>query len=281
MSTVTKTTCSKILVFDSGVGGLTIFHAIRELVPDIQIIFASDNAGFPYGTRTEESLLQRVHQVIDSLISNLLPDLVVIACNSASTLALPSLRDKYDLPFVGVVPAIKPAAELSETGHIGLLATPATVSRDYTLELIENFASDKEVTLLGSSELVQMAENKLRGIKPDPQHLKNILAPLIAEESLDTLVMACTHFPLLLEDMQPHLPQVKHWVESGAAIARRVSSLVASEPLASEPKAKQSEVTSEDQAWLTAADPKDSELNNYLQQQYGLTLQIMPIGSDD
>lgn len=284
MSTITETKHSKILVFDSGVGGLTIFRAVRDLVPNIQIDFASDNAGFPYGTRAEDSLLQRVHKVLESLIDKLSPDLVVIACNSASTLALPSLRDKYDIPFVGVVPAIKPAAELSTSGHIGLLATPATISRNYTLELIQNFASDKEVTLLGSSELVQMAEDKLRGIQPNPQHLKAILAPLIAKESLDTLVMACTHFPLLLEDMQPHLPQVNHWVESGTAIARRVQSLIPLESkLESEPEpvTKSRPPLEHGQAWFTAADAKDSKLEDYLLQQYGLNLNIIPIKSDD
>ena len=286
MSTITKTKRSKVLIFDSGVGGLTIFRAIRELVPDIQIDFASDNAGFPYGTRTEYSLLQRVHKVLENLIDTLSPDLVVIACNSASTLALPSLRAKYDTPFVGVVPAIKPAAELSTSGHIGLLATPATISRNYTLKLIQSYASDKEVTLLGSSELVQMAEDKLRGIQPSPQHLEAILAPLIAKESLDTLVMACTHFPLLLEDMQAHLPQVNHWVESGAAIARRVQSLMPLESKLEPASATKSQPSFQpslknSQAWFTTTDAKDSKLEDYLLQQYGLNLNIIPIESDD
>lgn len=263
----------KVLVFDSGVGGLTIFRALLEQTPDLQVIFASDNAGFPYGTRTEYSLLQRVHRVLDALISKFSPDLVVVACNSASTVALPSLREKYDLPFVGVVPAIKPAASLSKTGHIGLLATPATISRDYTQKLVADFAADKEVSLHGSSELVQMAEDKLRGIQPDAEVLKEILEPFIEADSMDTLVMACTHFPLLLEDLQVLLPQITNWVESGSAIARRVRTLI--------PEASHRSSSPEHQAWLTGSDPHQDKLQDYLRQAEGLELNIFAIEAND
>lgn len=262
----------KILVFDSGVGGLTIFRALLDQTPDLEVIFASDNAGFPYGTRTEYSLLERVHRVLERLISKFSPDLVVIACNSASTVALPSLREKYDIPFVGVVPAIKPAAALTKTGHIGLLATPATVSRDYTQKLIQDFAGDKTVTTLGSSELVQMAEDKLRGVNPDARDLEYILKPLISQESLDTLIMACTHFPLLVEDMQPHLPQVKNWVESGSAIARRVRTLIPENSTNARPV---------HQAWLTASDPHIDKLQEQLQKIDGLNIEVYSIDSID
>lgn len=264
----------KILVFDSGVGGLTIFHALLNQTPDLEIIFASDNAGFPYGTRTEYSLLERVHRVLERLISKFSPDLVVVACNSASTVALPSLREKYDIPFVGVVPAIKPAAALTATGHIGLLATPATISRDYTLNLIKDFADDKKVFTLGSSELVQMAEDKLRGITPDAKTLEYILKPLVAQKRMDTLIMACTHFPLLKEDMQPHLPQVKNWVESGSAIARRVRTLIPEDTENKRAKPLH-------QAWLTAGDPHMDELQEQLQKISGLTLEVYSIDSND
>lgn len=266
-----------ILVFDSGVGGLTIFRALLEQTPDLEVIFTSDNAGFPYGTRTEYSLLTRVHRVLERLISKFSPDLVVIACNSASTVALPSLREKYEIPFVGVVPAVKPAVTLSRTGHIGILATPATISRDYTRQLVTDFAKNANVSMLGSSDLVEIAEQKLRGITPDAESLRRILEPFANEKSMDTLVMACTHFPLLLEDLRPHLPQVTNWIESGAAIARRVRTLIP----------KNSATPSslpEHQAWLTAADPKIDELQKYLLQLGGkasLNLQIYPIDSND
>ena len=266
----------KVLVFDSGVGGLTIFRALLEQTPDLQVIFASDNAGFPYGTRTEYSLLQRVHRVLDALISKFSPDLVVVACNSASTVALPSLREKYDIPFVGVVPAIKPAAQLSKTGHIGLLATPATISRDYTHKLVADFAAGKRVSMHGSSELVQMAEDKRRGVQPNTELLREILQPLTDQASMDTLVMACTHFPLLIEDLKPLLPQVTNWVESGSAIARRVRTLMPednSRPKSSEPP--------EHQAWLTGSDPQLEKLQDYLRQREGLELSIFAIEAND
>lgn len=263
----------KVLVFDSGVGGLTIFRALKQQAPDLEVIFVSDNAGFPYGTRTEYSLMQRVHRVLDALVGKFSPDLIVIACNSASTVVLPSLREKYDLPFVGVVPAIKPASAMSKTGHIGLLATPATVSRDYTKQLINDFAADKNVTLCGSSELVQIAEDKVRGIQPNPQLLREILKRLIAEQSMDTLVMACTHFPLLLEDMKPLLPQVVNWIESGDAIARRVRTLL--------PVNQGEQTPANHQAWLTASDPDQHKLQSYLQQTEGLELNIFAIEAND
>mgnify|MGYP001151479981 FL=1 len=264
----------KILVFDSGVGGLTIFRALLEQTPDLEVVFASDNAGFPYGTRTEYSLLKRVHRVVERLISKFSPDLVVIACNSASTVALPSLREKFDIPFVGVVPAIKPAAALSKTAHIGILATPATVSRDYTHQLVEDFAGETKVSMLGSSELVQMAEEKLRGVEPDAESIMAILQPFIAEVTMDTLVMACTHFPLIQEDLELHLPQVTNWVESGAAIARRVRTLIPEDT-------SDTCLPPVHEAWLTATDPKIDELQEYLKGTANLSLQIYSVDSND
>lgn len=219
----------KILVFDSGVGGLTILRALVEQLPGCEYLFASDNAGFPYGTRSEYSLINRVNRVMGHFIPLLRPDMVVIACNSASTVALPSLRDQFNTPFVGVVPAIKPAAAATRTGHIALLATPATVQRPYTLKLIADFASQHQVHMLGSGELVQMAEAKLRGEEPDSLELERILAPLLQlgdYQAIDTMVLACTHFPLLRENLEPFFPAVQHWIEPGAAIARRVASLM-------------------------------------------------------
>lgn len=267
----------KVLVFDSGVGGLTVFHALLDQIPSLEVIFVSDNAGFPYGTRTEYSLIERVHRVLEQLISKFSPDLVVVACNSASTVALPSLRKIYDLPLVGVVPAIKPAAELSETGHIALLATPATVSRDYTRKLIEDFASDKNVVLLGSTELVELAEDKVRGKSPDAERLQAILQPLMQNpnaDKLDTAVLACTHFPLLIEELKAAMPQIKYWVESGDAIARRVSTLLPKPIL--EPT-----LANQHQAWLTTDDPHISSLKSYLENLDCNHLEIITIDSHD
>lgn len=210
----------KVLVFDSGVGGLTIARTIRKIL-DVDIVYASDNAAFPYGTKTETLLIQRIKTVLTAIQAKAEANIIVIACNTASTVALPALREHFTVPIIGVVPAIKPAAQLSQNKMIGLLATPGTISRRYTHELLENFASHCNVIPIGSSELVHIAEDKLAGKPVDIEQLSNIVKPF-QEASLDTVVLACTHFPLLRDELQSLLPNIKYWVDSGDAIARRV-----------------------------------------------------------
>lgn len=220
-----------ILVFDSGVGGLTIAQEIRRYCPTVQINYLSDSAGFPYGKRPEAFVIERclrlIRQVIENAVCHI--DLVVIACNTASTLALPTLRENFTLPIIGVVPAVKPAAERSANHYFGLLATPATVKRPYTQGLIQDFAAHCTVVSVGSSELVQIAEDKLRGIRPDRIQLRSILQPLTEKsddnprpEQLDTIVLACTHFPLLRDEIREVLDRPVELIDSGQAIARRV-----------------------------------------------------------
>lgn len=221
---------ARILVFDSGVGGLTILRAIQKN-PSIQEsphqwIFCSDNAFFPYGTKKDAELVDRVTYVLTALQNQYQPDIIVLACNTASTVALEAVRAKLRVPVVGVVPAIKPAAAVSESRCIGLLATPATIARPYTQKLIDDFAPDCNIVRIGSSELVWMAEEHLRSGLVDHAKLYRILAPFrdgILQHNLDTVVLACTHFPLLRAAMREQLPEVKHWVESGEGIARRVA----------------------------------------------------------
>ncbi len=222
----------RVLIFDSGVGGLSIFRELRLHLSHCELVFASDSAGFPYGTRSEASLIERVELVVDALIDQVQPDLMVVACNTASTVVLPGLRARYAIPLVGVVPAIKPAAELTKTGTIGLLATPATVARAYTRQLISDFAAHCQVLPLGTSELVYMAEAKLRGDRPDIDAIRAIIAPLFDprhQPPMDTLVLACTHFPLLREELEQAAPRPLQWLDSGPAIARRVASLIAAD----------------------------------------------------
>ncbi|HEX4882431.1 MAG TPA: glutamate racemase [Porticoccaceae bacterium] len=216
----------KILVFDSGVGGLSVLAALRAQLPGCDFVFACDNAAFPYGTKSEAELIARVDRVVNQLVRHFQPELLVIACNSASTVALPRLRAQLRQPVVGVVPAIKPAAQLSATRVIGLLGTPGTVRRQYTRELIAEFAAHCEVIPLGSAELVEIAERALRGVAPDLHQLRTILAPLFAAPALDTVVLACTHFPLLGAALAAAAPRPLRWIDSGDAIARRVASLL-------------------------------------------------------
>lgn len=223
----------RILVFDSGVGGLSVAREIQQRLPLNPLVYASDNAFFPYGTKGEAELIERVDLVINELLLRYPADILVIACNTASTLTLPHLRSKLNVPIVGVVPAIKPAALMSKTGVIGLLATPATVARPYTHELIREYATNCHVISMGSSELVQIAEQKLRGEGIDADAIGRIAQELMRAdqaEKMDVLVLACTHFPLLKDELAQHLPAQIKLIDSGTAIARRVEFLLADAP---------------------------------------------------
>lgn len=219
----------RILVFDSGVGGLSIVSEIRALLPGIGIDYLADNAFFPYGTKAEAELKLRVLHVIDAAIRRLHPTLIVIGCNSASTIALDDLRAHFTLPFVGVVPAIKPAAQHSRSKTIGLLATEGTIMRDYTRRLAREFAHDCVLVNYGSSELVLQAEKLVRGEPPERDRIAHELAQLWAQPgaaSMDAVVLGCTHFPLLQPLLAELAPARVDWIDSGAAIARRVRTLL-------------------------------------------------------
>ena len=211
-----------ILIFDSGIGGLSVYREIQYQLPLAKYIYAFDNAAFPYGELTESVLIERTAHIISQLCAKFYIDIVVIACNTASTIVLPTLRDKLSIPVVGVVPAIKPAALVSK--KIGLLATPATVKRNYTYELIKSFAPISDVQLLGSTRLVEMAEEKMIGVDVDLEELKAILSPW--KDKVDTIVLGCTHFPFLRNEIKKVLNGNVLLIDSGEAIARRVKQLL-------------------------------------------------------
>ncbi|WP_174435429.1 glutamate racemase [Vibrio diazotrophicus] len=213
----------KVLIFDSGVGGLSVYREIEMRLPQLSYTYLFDNAAYPYGELDQQVLLQRVERLITSLVEQEGFDIVVIACNTASTIVLPTLRSKLSIPVVGVVPAIKPASSIANKA-VGLIATPATVTRQYTHDLIRSFSADKNVELLGSTRLVDMAEEKLRGRAIDLQELQIILSPLISH--IDVAVLGCTHFPLIRDEIQQVLGKDVLLVDSGEAIARRVKSLL-------------------------------------------------------
>ncbi|MBI6528429.1 glutamate racemase [Proteus vulgaris] len=217
-----------VLVFDSGVGGLSVYREIREKLPDAHYIYVFDNEAFPYGEKSQEFIIDRVVHIISAVAEKHFLAAIVIACNTASTVSLPALRAKFtDIPIVGVVPAIKPAAKLTCNGVVGLLATRATVKRPYTHELIERFATDCKVHSLGSAELVELAERKLHGEEVSLDELRKILTPwLKMKEPPDTVVLGCTHFPLLADEILSVLPDGTRIIDSGAAIARRTAWLV-------------------------------------------------------
>ncbi len=221
-----------ILVFDSGLGGLTVFAEVARARPDAAFVYAIDDAGFPYGRRGEADLVARVNGVMDRLIEQYRPDAVVVACNTASTLVLPHLRARFPaVPFVGTVPAIKPAAASSRSRQISVLATPGTVARDYTRALIEAYAGGCAVTLVGSVTLAELAETFMKGDPVADGALADELKPCFVTgadgQRTDCIVLACTHYPLLLSRFEALAPWPVTWINPAPAIARRVDHVLA------------------------------------------------------
>lgn len=217
-----------ILFFDSGVGGLSVLEPTRALLPDAPIVYAADNGGFPYGTRSEAEIAARVPALLGRLAERYRPRLIVIACNTASTIALAAVRAALDLPIVGTVPAIKPAAEQSLTRAIGVLGTDATVRQPYVDDLSARFAADCLVLRHGSARLVELAEAHLRGQPGDPADYRAVLAGLLDQpggDRIDTIVLACTHFPLVSAELAGAAPRPLRFVHGGPGIARRVAHL--------------------------------------------------------
>jgi glutamate racemase len=219
----------RILLFDSGMGGLTVARAVAKQLPQAHLVYAADNAGFPYGAWQEQALVKRIVLVIGRLIDAVKPDVVVIACNTASTIALAELREAFKVPFVGTVPAIKPAAAQTKTGVIGVLATPGTVSREYTHSLIHTYAYHCKVLLHGAPRLAEIAEQKLRGHPVDMEELRLEVAPVFRKRDgkpTDVVVLGCTHYPLLTDDIAKVAPWAVTYIDPSPAIARRTADLV-------------------------------------------------------
>jgi len=217
-----------ILFFDSGVGGLSIVAPARIALPNARFVYAADSAGFPYGTKSEAEIAARVPALLGRLAERYRPRLIVIACNTASTIALPAVRAALDVPIVGTVPAIKPAAEASVTRTIGVLGTDATVRQAYVDDLAARFAADCTVLRHGSAELVELAEAKLRGEALDSTRFAAVLAGLFEQpggEAIDVIVNACTHFPLVEAELAAAAPHPVRFVDGGAGIARRIAAL--------------------------------------------------------
>lgn len=221
-----------ILIFDSGVGGLSVLSHIRTALPHAPIVYAADNAGYPYGTKSEAEIAARVPALLGRLAERYDPRIIVIACNTASTIALAHVRSALQIPVVGTVPAIKPAALISTSRVIGVLGTQATVRQSYVDRLIDEFASDCTVIRYGSAELVDIAEAKLRGTAPDPDRMRAIMAGLFDQQhgdKIDTVTLSCTHFPLLADEIIAASRPGVTLVDSGAGIARRTAHLLRDE----------------------------------------------------
>ncbi len=213
-----------VLVFDSGLGGLTVLAALRRRILQADYLYVADDAGFPYGVYEDEALTSHVVANISNLIAAHQPAMVVIACNSASTLVLPQLRARFNLPFVGTVPAIKPAVASTRSGLVSVLATPGTVARDYTRALIKHHGGKAQVTLVGCSSLAGLAEAAVAGGQADNSAIALEITPAFVRRGAamtDQVVLACTHYPLLLDVLRNAAPWPVAWIDPAQAIARR------------------------------------------------------------
>lgn len=219
-----------ILIFDSGMGGLSVLGPIRDALPGAPIVYVADNAGFPYGGKTEAEIAARVPALLGRLTERYRPRLIVIACNTASTIALSHVRAALDVPVVGTVPAIKPAAEMTKTKAIGVLGTPATVRQAYVDRLAAEFAADCTVLRHGTAELAGMAEAKLRGEDVPAAAYGEIMEGLLGQpggDRMDVVVLACTHFPLVEDELAAAAGRALHFVDGGKGIARRTAHVLA------------------------------------------------------
>lgn len=244
---VPLTRAARVVVFDSGIGGLSVLREIRAARPEAEIVYVADDAGFPYGDWDEGRLTARIVELAGRLIAEHRPDLFVVACNTASTLVLPSLRNAYDVTFVGTVPAIKPAASTTESRLISVLATPGTVRRDYTRALIDTYASHLDVTLVGSTRLATIAEAHLAGDLVDDAEIVREIEPCFKRQAgrrTDRVVLACTHYPFLVERFRRLAPWEVEWIDPAPAIARRVTQLLGPGPVGASRRAGRAIFTS-------------------------------------
>jgi glutamate racemase len=224
-----------VLVFDSGIGGLSVLRAVRERLPQQEVVYVADDAAFPYGDWEEDALVEHVVGVMDDLIARFAPVAVVIACYTASTLVLPPLRLRFSVPFVGTVPAIKPAAAQTKSGLVAVLSTPGTMKRVYTRELVSSFAKDCHVRLVGAPELARIAETRMRGGAISREAVAGQIADCFVEvdgRRTDIVVLACTHYPFLADIMAELAPWTVTWLDPAPAIARRLVTVLEGQPAA-------------------------------------------------
>ena len=236
---------SPVLVFDSGLGGLSVATEIRRRRPDLPLTYLADNAAFPYGLKADDFLKQRVIDVIGAAVERDRPRLSVLACNTASTIALDDLREALELPVVGTVPGIKPAAERTRSGVVGVLATPRTAQSGYIDALVRDHGAGQHFIVQPAEGLAREAEAVLAGAAPDLallQELQLAIRQAPRGEEVDTLVLGCTHYPLLQAELEATAPHDWVYLDTGSAIARRVDDLLPVPGV----------LASEDQALLTA-----------------------------
>ncbi|MCQ8278118.1 glutamate racemase [Acetobacteraceae bacterium KSS8] len=245
-----ETTTGRVLAFDSGIGGLSIVGALRAQAPNVRIDYVADNAVFPYGELADDVLIARVEAVLEAAIARSRPDVVVIACNTASTVALAAMRERFAVPFVGCVPPIKWAASLSQTRTIGLLATRATVRRPYLRDLQERFAADCTLLAHGARGLADIAERVFRGHEPDETAIRHELEGLFGQpggDRIDVVGIGCTHYSVLLPTLQGLSPRAMTWLDPAGAVARQTANLLKGGDVLTD-----ADLAVPERAWVTA-----------------------------
>jgi len=218
-----------VLVFDSGVGGLSILRELRLQLPGERFIYVGDDAGFPYGDWDDSALTDRIVGIFTELLKHFQPDIAIVACNTASTLIMPALRNRFDIPFVGTVPPIKPAAHRTASGLVTLLGTPGTIKREYTHQLIREYASKIEVNLVGAQGLARLAEDYLLRRQCNDEALLREMTPCFISRDgrqTDIVILGCTHYPFLVDQMRRLAPWPVDWIDPSEAIASRASDVL-------------------------------------------------------
>jgi glutamate racemase len=220
----------RLMVFDSGLGGLTVLRALRQSVPEAAVTYLADDARFPYGALGDAELTNGLCEILAAPVAEFAPDAIVVACNTASTIALPALRTAFAQPVIGTVPAIKPAALLSRSGLVSVLGTSGMVKRDYTRALIAEFGAGAAFTLVGSARLAGLTETLMAGGEVADEAIMAEIAPCFTEtgnEHTDVVVLACTHYPLLMDRLERLAPWPVTWLDPAPAIARRTANVLA------------------------------------------------------
>lgn len=269
-----------ILLYDSGMGGLTIYDAIRQSLPHAHYLYCFDNAYFPYSEKSPQTLIERAEQIVQKIAEIHPLDMVVVACNTASTVVLPALRAKFPFPIVGTVPAIKPAAAISQSKTIGLLATKGTVSRPYVDDLIQQYASGCIVEKIGSTALVEIVEQKQQTGEVDWARLAAVVEPWRTHPTLDTVILGCTHFPLVKSELQQLLPQVKFFIDPGNGIANRVCDLLQAVEKTKKSSLHLAENRAQNHAYCTAPIANFAQRTQMVQQWGFESLTVIKLNAD-
>ena len=214
--------------FDSGVGGVSVWHEVVKRLPHYVTLYVADNAHCPYGPRPPEQV-QHFSRGIARFLIDRGAKLIVVACNTASAAALASLREEFDVPFVGMEPAVKPASQQTETGHIGILATKGTASGDLFRDTSERYAIGATVHIQIGEGLVERVEAGQAYLPETEELLRQYLQPMI-DSNVDQVVLGCTHYAFLLPVIRRIVPEGVAVIDPGTAVARQVERVVMSRP---------------------------------------------------